>query len=110
VRTSDDRTLHELYLWPFADAVKAGVGSVMTAYNAVNGSACSQNSYLLNGLLKDELGFQGFVMSDWLSRMSKDYSVFLHVTDFYRNIGSLFSPSRAGHVDARRHHGPTVWE
>ncbi|KAM7204363.1 Glycoside hydrolase superfamily [Rhypophila sp. PSN 637] len=66
----DDRTLHELYLWPFADSVHAGVGSVMTAYNAVNGSASSQNSYLINGILKDELGFQGFVMSDWLSQIS----------------------------------------
>ncbi|KAL1876892.1 hypothetical protein VTK73DRAFT_9045 [Phialemonium thermophilum] len=66
----DDRTLHELYLWPFAEAVRAGTGAVMSAYNAVNGSACSQNSYLLNGLLKDELGFQGFVVSDWLSHMS----------------------------------------
>ncbi|KAH8887422.1 glycoside hydrolase family 3 protein [Thozetella sp. PMI_491] len=66
----DDRTLHELYLWPFAEGVRAGVGSVMSAYNAVNGSACSQNSYLLNGILKDELGFQGFVMSDWLAHMS----------------------------------------
>ncbi|KAL2262711.1 hypothetical protein VTK26DRAFT_362 [Humicola hyalothermophila] len=66
----DDRTLHELYLWPFAEAVHAGVGAVMTAYNAVNGSACSQNSYLINGLLKDELGFQGLVMSDWLSHIS----------------------------------------
>ncbi|CAK7204078.1 hypothetical protein SEUCBS139899_006829 [Sporothrix eucalyptigena] len=66
----DDRTLHELYLWPFAAAVRAGAGSIMAAYNGVNGSACSQNSYLLNGLLKDELGFQGFVMSDWLGQMS----------------------------------------
>ncbi|KAK4109491.1 glycoside hydrolase family 3 protein [Canariomyces notabilis] len=66
----DDRTMHELYLWPFAEAVHVGVGAVMTAYNAVNGSACSQHSYLVNGLLKDELGFQGLVMSDWLSHIS----------------------------------------
>ncbi|KAK4239642.1 hypothetical protein C8A03DRAFT_42720 [Achaetomium macrosporum] len=65
-----DRTLHEIYLWPFAEAVHAGVGAVMTAYNAVNGSACSQHSYLINGILKDELGFQGMVMSDWLSHIS----------------------------------------
>ncbi|KAJ5669500.1 hypothetical protein N7462_010570 [Penicillium macrosclerotiorum] len=61
----DDRTLHELYLWPFAEGVRAGVGSIMTAYNDVNTSACSQNSKLINGILKDELGFQGFVMTDW---------------------------------------------
>ncbi|KAI8937789.1 hypothetical protein NX059_005487 [Plenodomus lindquistii] len=66
----DDRTLHELYLWPFAEGVRSGVGSVMIAYNAVNGSASSQNAYLINGLLKDELGFQGFVMSDWLAQIS----------------------------------------
>ncbi|KAF2659263.1 glycoside hydrolase family 3 protein [Lophiostoma macrostomum CBS 122681] len=66
----DDRTLHELYLWPFAEGVRSGVGAVMVAYNAVNGSACSQNSYLINNLLKDELGFQGFVMSDWLAQIS----------------------------------------
>ncbi|KAI6784900.1 beta-glucosidase F-like protein [Emericellopsis cladophorae] len=66
----DDRTLHELYLWPFAEAVRVGVGAVMTSYNAVNGSAGSQQPYLINGLLKDELGFQGLVMSDWISHMS----------------------------------------
>ncbi|KAJ5105382.1 hypothetical protein NUU61_002729 [Penicillium alfredii] len=66
----DDRTLHELYLWPFAEGVRAGVGSLMTAYNDVNSSACSQNSKLLNGILKDELGFQGFVMTDWLGHYS----------------------------------------
>ncbi|KAI3322991.1 glycoside hydrolase family 3 protein [Xylariaceae sp. AK1471] len=66
----DDRTLHELYLWPFAEGVRAGAGAVLTAYNAVNGSACSQNAYLINGLLKDELGFQGLVMTDWLAQIS----------------------------------------
>jgi hypothetical protein len=57
--------MHELYLWPFADAVRAGVGSIMCSYNQVNNSYACQNSKLLNNLLKDELGFQGFIMSDW---------------------------------------------
>lgn len=64
----DDRTMHELYLWPFGDAVKAGVASVMCSYNMVNNSYACGNSKLLNGLLRDELGFQGFVMSDWLAQ------------------------------------------
>ncbi|EEA28836.1 hypothetical protein TMatcc_002812 [Talaromyces marneffei ATCC 18224] len=61
----DDRTMHELYLWPFADAVRAGVGSIMCSYNQVNNSYGCANSYTLNKLLKRELDFQGFVMSDW---------------------------------------------
>jgi beta-glucosidase len=61
----DDRTMHELYLWPFADAVQAGVGSIMCAYTQINNSYSCQNSYILNYLLKSELDFQGFVMSDW---------------------------------------------
>lgn len=64
----DDRTLHELYVWPFGDAVKAGVASVMCSYNMVNNSYACGNSKLMNGILKDELGFQGFVMSDWLAQ------------------------------------------
>lgn len=82
----DDRTLHEIYAWPFADSVKAGVGSVMCSYNQVssawlhsgdntkskqvNNSYACQNSKLMNGILKDELGFQGFVQSDWLAQRS----------------------------------------
>lgn len=66
----DDRTLHELYAWPFGDSIKAGVASVMCSYNQVNNSYGCQNSKLLNGILKDELGFQGFVMSDWGAQQS----------------------------------------
>ncbi|KAF2132296.1 glycoside hydrolase family 3 protein [Dothidotthia symphoricarpi CBS 119687] len=66
----DDRTLHELYLWPFAEGIRSGVGSVMVSYNAINGTASSQNSYLINGIVKDELGFQGFVVTDWLAQIS----------------------------------------
>jgi beta-glucosidase len=66
----DDRTLHEMYGWPFQDSVKAGVGSVMCSYQMVNNSYSCGNSKLLNGILKDELGFQGFVQSDWLAQRS----------------------------------------
>ncbi|XMA10168.1 hypothetical protein WAI453_002959 [Rhynchosporium graminicola] len=61
----DDKTLHELYLWPFQDAVKAGTGNIMCSYNRVNNSYGCQNSKLQNGILKEELGFQGFVVTDW---------------------------------------------
>ncbi|EME46677.1 glycoside hydrolase family 3 protein [Dothistroma septosporum NZE10] len=71
----DDETLHELYLWPFADGVRAGVASIMCSYNQVNNSQSCQNSYLLNHILKGELGFQGFVMSDWLGTHSGVASV-----------------------------------
>lgn len=55
----DDKTMHELYFWPFMDAVHAGVGSAMGSYNKVNGSYSCQNSKVMNGLLKTEAGFQG---------------------------------------------------
>ncbi|EHL01880.1 putative beta-glucosidase G [Glarea lozoyensis 74030] len=63
----DDRTMHELYLWPFYDAVKAGTVSVMCAYNRVNQTYACQNDAALNGLLKGELGFRGYVSSDYFA-------------------------------------------
>jgi beta-glucosidase-like glycosyl hydrolase len=66
----DDRTMHEIYSWPFAESVRAGVASVMCSYQMVNNSYACQNSKLMNGILKDELGFQGFVQSDWLAHRS----------------------------------------
>ena len=62
----DERPLHELYLVPFEAAVKrADTGSVMSAYNRVNGTYASSHEPLLKHLLKDEWGFDGFVVSDW---------------------------------------------
>ncbi|KAF7189668.1 putative beta-glucosidase E [Pseudocercospora fuligena] len=66
----DDRSLHELYAWPFADSIRAGVASVMCSYNQVNNSYACQNSKLMNGIIKDEMGFQGFIQSDWLAQRS----------------------------------------
>ena len=62
--------MHEIYAWPFAESVRAGVASVMCSYQQVNNSYACQNSKLMNGLLKDELGFQGFIQSDWLAQRS----------------------------------------
>ncbi|KAH7382877.1 putative beta-glucosidase M [Cadophora sp. MPI-SDFR-AT-0126] len=61
----DDKTMHEMYLWPFADAIHAGSASVMCSYQRINNSYGCQNQKAQNGLLKTELGFEGFVVSDW---------------------------------------------
>ena len=62
-----ERTLREIYIPPFERAVnEAGVGSIMSAYNSVNGDFCAENKHLLTDILKDEWGFTGFVESDWI--------------------------------------------
>jgi len=62
----DERSLREIYLPPFEAAVKeAGVKSVMGAYNFVNGDHSCAHPDLLVGVLKEEWGFDGFVVSDW---------------------------------------------
>ncbi|KAG8626479.1 hypothetical protein KVT40_005424 [Elsinoe batatas] len=66
----DDRTMHEAYLWPFYDALRAEAGSIMCSYNKINGSYGCANSKTINGLLKTELGFEGFVVSDWYAEHS----------------------------------------
>lgn len=62
----DERALNEIYFPAFKASVQeGGVWSVMAAYNKLNGFYASENSYLLNEVLKKRWGFQGLVMSDW---------------------------------------------
>ncbi|KAH6666913.1 glycoside hydrolase superfamily [Halenospora varia] len=61
----DERTMHELYLWPFAEAVRANVASVMCSYNKLSGKWACENQHALDDLLKKELGFKGYVVTDW---------------------------------------------
>ncbi|MCL6545960.1 MAG: glycoside hydrolase family 3 C-terminal domain-containing protein [Bryobacteraceae bacterium] len=61
----DERTLREIYLPVFESAIRAGVSSLMCAYNRVNGLPACHNPELLNRWLRQEMGFEGFVTSDW---------------------------------------------
>lgn len=62
---ADDRTVHELYLWPYVDAVHAGTCAAMCSYNKINGVWACESEYAMNTLLKQQLGFRGYIMTDW---------------------------------------------
>ena len=59
------KTLREVYLPPFKAAVDAGVGTLMSAFNDLNGTPASANRFTLTEVLRNEWGFRGFVVSDW---------------------------------------------
>ncbi|NLM28760.1 MAG: glycoside hydrolase family 3 protein, partial [Clostridiaceae bacterium] len=62
----DERTLREIYLASFEGAVKKSrPWTVMCSYNRLNGEYCSEKRFLLNDILREEWGFDGFVVSDW---------------------------------------------
>ncbi|HXT12766.1 MAG TPA: glycoside hydrolase family 3 N-terminal domain-containing protein [Candidatus Angelobacter sp.] len=71
----DEATLRKLFLPPYQAAVKAGVGSIMVSYSSWNGVKMHANKYLLTDVLKGELGFRGFLVSDWaaIDQISPDY-------------------------------------
>ena len=60
-----DSLIRAKYLPPYVAAIESGVGTIMASFNSINGLKCHANGYLFNELLKDELGFDGFVISDW---------------------------------------------
>ncbi|KAI8223657.1 putative beta-glucosidase D [Colletotrichum sp. SAR 10_99] len=61
---ADDKTIHELYSWPFADGVKSGMMAVMCGMTRVNGTLCCENNDLISKVLKKEMGFLGLVFPD----------------------------------------------
>ncbi len=69
----DERALHEVYLPHFKHALAAGVATVMSAYNKMNGEYCGQNRELLTDILRGEWGFDGFVHSDWVMGVYQSY-------------------------------------
>jgi beta-glucosidase len=71
----DEETLRRVHLQGYISSVKAGVGTIMPSYSSWNGVRMSANKDLLTGLLKKELGFEGFVISDYnaVDQIDKDY-------------------------------------
>jgi len=60
-----DQTLHEVYVAPFDAAIRAGVAAIMCSYNRINGVSACGNESTLTRILREEIGFKGFVTSDW---------------------------------------------
>ncbi len=71
----DEATLRRLHLQGYITAIQAGVGSIMPSYNSWNGLKVSADKRLLTDLLKQELGFQGFLISDYnaIDQLDRDY-------------------------------------
>ena len=68
-----ERTLREMYLRPFAYAMQIEPSdTIMTGYNALNGVFCDENAELIEDVFREELGFDGFAMSDWNSYDTSD--------------------------------------
>ncbi len=71
----DEATMRKLFLAPYAAAIKAGVGSIMVSYNSWNGLKMHGNKHLLSEVLKGDMGFKGFLVSDWgaIDQISPNY-------------------------------------
>ena len=97
--TIDPRALHEVYLPHFKCVIDAGVASVMSAYNSVNGDWCGQNRELLTDVLKTQWGFQGFVITDFIFGMRDAKKAALAGQDIEMPFGILFSRDLKGLVE-----------
>ena len=71
----DEATLRRIHLPGYVAAVKAGVGTIMPSYSSWNGAKCSGQKHLLTEILKEELGFEGFLISDYnaIDHLDRNY-------------------------------------
>ena len=101
----DEVALHEVYLPHFRRIVDEGVACVMSAYNQVNGTYCGDHRELLTSVLRDEWGFEGFVISDWIFGMrdaARSVAAGLDIEMPYRMV-------RASHLRSALESGDVAW-
>jgi beta-glucosidase len=94
----DEATVREVFLPPYVTAIKAGVGSIMVSYSSWNGIKMHSNKYLLTDVLKGELGFKGFLISDWaaIDQISADYKS-CAATSINAGLDMVMVPYGPGH-------------
>ena len=93
----DERTLREIHLVAFEEAVReAGVWSVMTAYNKVNGTYCGEQPELIAGILRGEWDFDGLVVSDWFGTHSTAPAALAGLDLEMPGPSAWFGPTLAG--------------
>lgn len=93
-----ERTIREVFFPPFKAGVDAGALSLMTAHNELNGIPCHSNEWLMKDVLRDEWGFEGFVVSDW---MDIEHLYDLHATA--ENLKEAFCQSIMAGMDLHMH-------
>lgn len=78
----DEAGLRAIHLPPYIDAVNAGVATIMPSYSSWNGLKCSASKYLLTDVLKEELGFEGFLISDYraIDQVNPDYKTAIGIS------------------------------
>jgi beta-glucosidase len=78
----DEATLRRLHLPGYISAIQAGVATIMPSYSSWNGVKCSANTHLLTGILKGELGFQGFLISDYnaITQITNNYKAAIGIS------------------------------
>jgi beta-glucosidase len=105
----DERALRELHLLPFELAVsEGGALAVMTSYNRLNGEYCPDSPGLLQGLLRDEWGFDGFVVTDWYGFAHTERAIVAGLDLEMPGPGRAYGPPLADAVRADRVDGALV--
>lgn len=104
----DERTLHEVYLPHFRKCIEVGALSIMGAYNRCNEFYCCENQKLLTEILRDEWGFDGFVISDFVwgvydaeHSLRAGCDIEMMFTRKYKQIGRMLQDGRLNinHID-----------
>jgi beta-glucosidase len=108
---ADEATLRRVHLAPYEAAIAAGVATIMPSYSSWNGEKCSGNKYLLTDVLKGELGFEGFLISDYnaIDQLTENYKDAVAISinagmdmvmvpsrykEFYQNLHALVQEGR----------------